>query len=132
VTTRTILASLFAVLLVQAGLAGAESEAPPPAAPAPAALAPSGALEGQLEQLADARRAVVGAERELRNATAALARASHGGSNRQIERLTSRQEQALKVCAEARRRVRLVVAQARSAGVSASILRSYEHSLYGS
>ncbi|MBW2312586.1 MAG: hypothetical protein JRH10_00225 [Deltaproteobacteria bacterium] len=126
-TMRTTWAVLAMAALC--GPAAAEPQlgnTPPPAAPAPTS---SGDFSVHLEQLAEARRDVLEAERELRQANAALVRAR--GSSARIERATARQQEAQSGFDVARSRVPEVLAQARAAGLSASVLRSYEHSLYG-
>jgi len=139
---RTALVALAAATLC--GSATAEttaSNAPPPAETTasavspPAALAPDdtgGDLSIHLDRLAEARRQVLGARRELREANVALARASRGSSgDARLDRLFARQERAHEAFEAARRRVPEVVAAARAAGLSASAARRYEHSVYG-
>jgi hypothetical protein len=122
-----LFAALLAAALV-APISALAEDAPPPAAPAPAeSLDDPGTLN---ELLAEARRAVLEAEHELRQASAAVARASRGGRTPGA-RLVAREQAAEEAFAAARRRVPEVVAQARAAGVSDAVLRSYEHSLYG-
>jgi len=133
-TKRSMLAAVLLAAVV-AGPAGAEDPepTPPPAAPAPAEAPDAGDLEVHLTQLAEARREVLRAERELDPATAALARASRdrGASVAEQARLAQRQERARDAFDAARRRVPELVAQARAAGLSASAARRWEHSLYG-
>ena len=134
-TKRTTLAVLVAAAL--GGSVTAEpttQNVPPPAAPAPPeASTPDADLSAQLDQLAQARREVLKAERELRSANSALARAERAGnvSALRLQLISSRQEHAQNAFDAARRRVPELVTQARAAGLSASAVRSYEHSLYG-
>jgi hypothetical protein len=130
-TMRTTLAALAAAALC--GPAHAEptvEPTAPPAAPAPAARpGDADALSVQLDRLADARRDVLAAERELREANAAVARAR--GSSTRLARAEARQREAQEAFDAARGRVPELVAEARAAGLSAAAVRSYEHSLYG-
>ncbi|NNL66372.1 MAG: hypothetical protein HKP30_09030, partial [Myxococcales bacterium] len=69
---------------------------------------------------------------ELRDANAAIARASHQNVGpSKLERLAERQERAQRAFDTARERVPGLMAQARAAGMSASTLRAYERSLRG-
>lgn len=132
-TTRTILAALAAAALC--GTAHAEPEPvrddpAPPAAPAPADDRGSVAdLSDQLDRLAEVRRDVLEARRELREANAAVARSR--GSSPHAARALARQEEAQAAFDAARARVPELMAEARAAGLSAAALRSYEHSIYG-
>jgi len=125
---RALLASaLFAV----PGLVRAAEDVPPPASPAPAATPAS--ERNLIAELDEARRALVEAEHTLRSANAEVARASRRAGTRasELERLAERQQTAQEAFDQARERVPQLVAEARAAGVSASVLRSYEHQLYG-
>jgi len=123
------------LLIIAIGLApvataeepGAAS-APPPAAPAPA-VSPDDD-EALTAELAEARREVIAAQRELREANAALARASHGRTGpAELERLADRRQRAQRAFETARSRVPELIAQAHAEGISAAALRAYEHSL---
>jgi len=106
------------------------SNIPPPAAVAPAGT--GGDLSIHLDRLAEARRQVLEAQRELREANVALARAiRRSAGDTRIDRLFARQERAQEAFDAARLRVPEVVAAARAAGLSASAARRFEHSVYG-
>jgi len=130
-TMRTTLAALLAAPLC--GTAYAEPDldsTAPPAAPAPAGDPGDAAdLSVQLHRLAEARRDVLEAERELHRANAAVARAR--GSSAREARAEERQQEAQAAFDAARERVPEVVAEARAAGLSAAAVRSWEHSIYG-
>lgn len=117
-----VMAALCSPAAAESGL----ENTPPPAAPAPSS---TGDLSVHLDQLAEARRAVLEAERELRQANAAVVRAR--GNSSRVERANARQREAQSGFDAARARVPEILAQARAAGLSASALRNYEHSLYG-
>jgi hypothetical protein len=133
---RAALAAATAVLLSVP--AGAEPKAdgttvePPPAAPAPSASSQETDLQARLDELAEARRAALDAERELQAANAALARANRRGARgERLARLEERQRQAQESFDATRRRVPELVARARAAGLSDAAARRWEHTLYG-
>ena len=138
----TALVALAAATLWGSATAETTASNVPPAAettasnvPPPAAVAPAGTgadLSIQLDRLAEARRQVLEAKRELREANVALARASRGNTgDARIDRLFVRHERAQEAFEAARRRVPEALAAARAAGLSASAARRYEHSVYG-
>jgi hypothetical protein len=134
-STRSIrsLAILAGAVLVSwpANAAPSQDVAPPPAAPSPAP-GPGGPQELS-QELAEARSSLLEAEQELREANAALARAQRGSRAEasELERLNERQQEAQEAFDEARSRLPDLMVRARAAGVSAAVLRAYQHSLYG-
>lgn len=126
-----ILAMIAGVSLASGPATASPDAAPPPAAPAP--VAAPGSQHGLNQELADARRGLLEAERALREANAALARAnrSSGGDAPELERLGERQQEAQAGFEAARDRLPELMVRARAAGLSASALRTYQHSLYG-
>lgn len=124
------LASALVLAGAVAPIASAEDTGSAPAALAPAASPGDASL--LTTQLSDVRRDVLAAQRELQKVNAEVARASHRNvSPSQLERLAGRRERAQREFDNARERVPGLIAQARDAGMSASVLRAYEHSLQG-
>jgi len=132
-STRSIriLAIVAGITLASGPAAASPDDAPPPAAPAP--VASPGGQPDLTRELADARRSLLEAEQELREANAALARAGRdsGADASELERLSERQHEAQAAFDSARDRLPELMVRAQAAGFSTAALRAYQHSLYG-